>query len=491
MHFSRISAIGATGLLFGQYAYAAPTSRLQPRGSILDSLPGGINTGTCAAVNSFDTPEVQKSIWEGGNAAELLDSYLNQNGVKKWANEIYKEMFPGSAASNMDCSSPEVTVHCDYGKVECSKFGDANASGMFYILESAKNIHTYFRLYYEQLETLKDEIDDDVHKVFEDFKTADAVKKPVGVASIVGASFGFASALTAAAPPLSGVLATGSALTGVVQAIMGEKEPVETGKDAEAAVKKQVRETLEQGREWVKTVHGAIFGEGAGEIPESMTFKSDKKYSHVITSVLDGGQWLQNQVGTEVLPAFDEARRNFKQMAAFQLLRTLNNAFVHINDNVGNEAACVDDKNAVWDGKRCITLYHRKDNGDLLGGLNGPGEILWQAEPVGYGMDRFATYQNTLDCWESNKGAMGSTNFDGFTSGLPKCAFGMEVKKGRFFELSGDSYGGKQLKLDTNYPNFPESEPKYEVWPKTDCFTFGLKCDIPSDEEIIAKFDGE
>lgn len=377
------------------------------------------------------------------------------------------------------------------------EFDAAGAAGMHYVLNSMKNVHTYFKQYSEDIGNLSTYLRVDMTQTFSDFGTDEKVDKPMDMMSIVGTALGIGSEI-APNEAVAGGLGAASALLGVIKDLRGEEEPEDKGKNAEEVAMLMVDRMIIKAKQYVEDVRNAMFGvKGADQtkIPTAMKWNggvgAGQEYHPAITWALGDGLWLLDNP-TEGLDAkFTQVRIYFRQMVAVQVLRIMKGAFVIIDGNAKDEAKCLQDANAAWEKEKsyCYTMYHRDANGGLLGGIDGAAKLLWEPESAGgYGMDRLATYKNTIDCWESNGGAMGAANSNDITSGLPKCAFGMEVKKGPFFEFSEDGYDGKQIKLDQAYPNFPNGE-QHPAWPDTECRFLGTNpCVLPTEEQIDAKF---
>jgi hypothetical protein len=366
---------------------------------------------------------------------------------------------------------------------------------MWYVLESMKNLNTYLSQYQANLDSLEVQMISELEGVYMQFNTTDFKKESLDIGAIVGATLGFASAVTAPVAPASGAFGAASAFVGVVTSVTGKQEPVEIGKDTEYKLTQSVSAMIKNSREDVEKIRKAMFGlkdSNEQDIPQGMKWNNGggagKEWVHAITWVLGDGQWLLDRPAQDLTPKFAEMKLKLKQSVAFQLLRLLHGGFVIIDDHAKDEKKCLEDKNSAWDGgaSRCYTMYARDSNMKLLGGMNDPAHSLWESpDKGGFGMDRLATYKNTIDCWESNNANMNSADWNNLVDGLPKCFFGMEVKKGAFFEKDGYGYNGKQLLLDNDYMNFPNGE-KFPVWPQTKCTVsvFNGDCQPPTFEDI-------
>jgi len=119
MHFNLLSAASAAGLFAGQFAHAAPTAHLRKRDSAISAkLPAGIDIGKCDPVNMFNTPENRKINWVGANGWNLVESFIDQNGVEMWHQNIFKTMFPQDSSSDFSCITSQAA--CSFSK-SCSK----------------------------------------------------------------------------------------------------------------------------------------------------------------------------------------------------------------------------------------------------------------------------------------------------------------------------------------------------------------------------------
>jgi len=156
-------------------------------------------------------------------------------------------------------------------------------------------------------------------------------------------------------------------------------------------------------------------------------------------------------------------------MIAFQLVRRLYEAVVVINYE--NEEQCSKkDGNQAWDPyhKWCYGMMWTKD-GTLHGGINDHASPLWKSESDGgFGMDKLATYRNTYHCWVANNATVGNIVINDITpeTDLPRCFFGMEMKKGVWVDDNHDCWPGATLKLDLSFPNFPPGQESRTHWPQ-------------------------
>jgi hypothetical protein len=330
-------------------------------------------------------------------------------------------MFPQESAADFSCITTEAS--CSYSK-NCNEFKDAGSPGMHYVLTSLKNVHTYFRQYAEDIGNMSTYLRVDMQKTFKDFGTDEKIDKPMDAMSILAAAMGAASAAAGIVPgggpgkeAITTGLDTGSALLGFIKELRGEAEPEDVGKAAEEISKLMVDRMIIKGKEFVEDVRNAFFGvKGADQtkIPAAMKWNggtgAGQDYHNAVTWALGDGLWLLDNPTEGLGGKFDNVRKQFLQMTAFQVMRIMKGAFVIIDMNSVNEKKCLKDKNAAWDAEKqlCYTIFHRDSKGGLLGGINDGASLLWEStDKGGYGMDRLATYKNTIECWESHNGAMG------------------------------------------------------------------------------------
>lgn len=110
------------------------------------------------------------------------------------------------------------------------------------------------------------------------------------------------------------------------------------------------------------------------------------------------------------------------------------------------------------------------DWGNILGGMNDESAALWaKPEEDGLYMDKLTTYRNTLDCWLSNDANVGpiEPNADPKDIAVPKCFFGMEVKKGKWVDKES---GNHRIAMDETFPNIHGQPGARGYWPDCDAF---------------------
>ena len=147
--------------------------------------------------------------------------------------------------------------------------------------------------------------------------------------------------------------------------------------------------------------------------------------------------------------------------------------------------------NGYWDTNHnwCWNLWYIDDQGSLKGGLDEAGLPLWNK----YGMDKYWTYRNAWECWDNDpKATLKDTvpNSDPRDTTLPKCTFGMEIRKGKYYN---DGFNHLALELDQSgsFPNAPEGQKVPRWWPRRplgmECK--GRSCGIQDDSNSTLELD--
>ncbi|KAF1995500.1 hypothetical protein P154DRAFT_566680 [Amniculicola lignicola CBS 123094] len=504
---SKLSALCAAGLFAAQFATATPILRPRDGDSFAGKLPAGINRGKCGN-NLWDNKQARWDLWKDANGWELVDRYLDQNSgfapgwTEHWPSKIFRELF-NQDGTEMDCSGGD-DVNCDHHKT-CAEFEAVGWPGFFYILESLKNIYSYFNVYKDELETMRKKLERDIPVMVESLigGLAQQKAKEIKMKGIMFDSLGMAAELI----PNEGAATGVGAILGIAQMfdehINGEPPNLE--EDATKALRSMINFYVESMKREVNVARDAIFG-NADYVPsrenydpnrskfsnEFIEIPNDMKigkgvpgatdgWNHPITEVLGDGQWLSPHPSDDLSYFFQTTYLHIRQRLAVQILRQVHGAVMVINHGDDTREKCEGaGPNNQWDdapGRNWCYGIMWVENGDLKGGINGAAFPLWESYDAdaanslvsdtgskGFGMSKLETYRNILDCWYVNDanadGQMKPEFMQGETN-LPQCMFSMEVKKGNW----QGSCGPHHLVLDSGFKNFPTGVEGQTMWP--------------------------
>ncbi|KAF2261557.1 hypothetical protein CC78DRAFT_583560 [Lojkania enalia] len=361
--------------------------------------------------NDFTTEEKRLDIWRESNAGFIAEKYLQNNAYENWAHDMWKILFPERSPSQMSCVSE--WARCSIGTMPCSDFEATGWSGTFYIYVSLDNFDQFFQGYVQVIDWLRDDLTDDVGNIIAEFKAEPHEKEEsFNPFSILALILNIGAGTTVTNLAVTGTLGTLAAFSELISEI--NKKPGKIGKDMKNDMTKVLLEFCDADDDIPSEAN----------IPEAMKKDSYSSYTHALVKAMGDGQWLVDHP-TAGLP--DDAEHLRKLL----------------------------DPDKQW----CFGMMYLVDDGSLDGGINDLAYSLWD----NHGMDKLTTYRNAYDCWIMNPTASlkpSIMNNDPQDTSLPKCFFGMEIKKGEYFRPAG--YRRAWIKLDRNLPNYP-GEP--ETWP--------------------------
>ncbi|KAF2120320.1 hypothetical protein BDV96DRAFT_567053 [Lophiotrema nucula] len=513
--FGKLSALCAAGIIAAHLTSANPILTRRDGDGLAAKLPQGINRGKCAPVNNWDSTEQRKTLWTDANGWELVDRFLDQNSgfapgwTEHWGSRIYRELFP-TDGTKMDCDGHD-GAECDHNK-DCGAYAAAGWPGIFYVMESLSNIYSYFDAYNQELENLKAKLERDIPTMIDSLGANRDAAKQLPVGDILIFSMDLLSQLTEANPGVSGSLSALSAFTGLFQDKLNGEDPPDPAEAAEDALRNMITSIVGKMKNEVTIARDAIFGNAIyrpsrehydpktsefrnefTEIPDDMKFNrgapgTTDGWNHPITYVLGDGQWLSAHPAADLPVMFQDLYKQIRQRIAVELLKSTHGAVVVINEGDSSPENCANaGSNNQWDDapdrNYCYGIMW-VENGNLKGGINDAAYALWDnydamaANDVssegsrGFGMGRIETYRNILDCWHMNNGHNGNldANYLQAETGLPRCFFSMEVKKGNWVDDNDDCWTGKTLALDTGFLNFPSDSDDFKNkrthWPQ-------------------------
>ncbi|KAF2111111.1 hypothetical protein BDV96DRAFT_603243 [Lophiotrema nucula] len=512
---SRVSAFCVTGLLLIHLATSTPILDTRGDNLLASRLPKDIKPGKCPERNDWSTPESRRQQFNDGNAWELADRYLDLNdgdggNAKKWASNMYAAAFSQNAISDFDCSTWQ--SKCDV-PASCEDFAKVGWPGVFHITKSLSNLFTYLHRHWELADQMREKLKDDVPRMIESFGVEAEEAPAIGFGTILSGSLAIGGTLSAANPLLSGMFGVAGAIGSMYEDKLNGLSPEPFNPDdVEATLKEMIDHYCDILQRSSTEIRNAVFGVEAElgdkkypdefrDIPREMQLaggdpNGKDPWNHAITYVIGDGQWLVDEPAKGLEAQFQETYKRTRQMLALALLRLGKGAVVVINERDGDDQSgefCNSQQNNVWDPneKFCFGMMWLKD-GRLMGGINDPAYQLWdqwtgasesfegvRSAQSGFGLDKLETYRNILDCWRSNDANMAAPQLDVSQPGtpLPRCLFSMEVKKGGWLDTKKGCYVGKNLILDTNFPNFPKDSDDQKnrryAWPapKADCET--------------------
>lgn len=168
------------------------------------------------------------------------------------------------------------------------------------------------------------------------------------------------------------------------------------------------------------------------------------------------------------------------------MARRFKGAYVVIRDDLPRDKCT--NKNNVWDrqGSRCldVLVHWPRPAGEIKGST--AIETAWNS----WGMNKFDTLRNAVDCWESNGGKVGKpesklgTWVDAASS---QCFFAMPVLKGNW---TGEEFG--MIWLAGNFVG--QEDDLGRAWPAEKCSNYNkaqLRFNIHAKTFACAKFDEE
>ncbi|CAI6342511.1 unnamed protein product [Periconia digitata] len=439
-------------------------------------LDPGMNKGKC---NDLSWDENRKKIWDSGNGKEFLDAWIDKNdkghgATNGWPQSLYSSIFPSADQSGMSCIS--YGADCDI-EGDCKAFQDKGNAGAFYILKSVKNFHLYLAEYEKRTDWLRGKLLTDVDTIAHDF----AVPAPKAGSLLISTAMAGSLGIAATGLGAIGPQAPAMAIAGSMVSIFGPKieamnpPPEDRNGDTTRMLQSWINSTVDAMADEVKTVRRAVFGGPGGnqytEINDIYKVK-DYKSKHPITAVFGDGRWLNENPTAGLEDFFNKAYSSARQILAFNALKSSYDTHVIINERDNDEKKCNEMKNNVWDKDAkpypyCYGMMWLDGKGQLKGGINERAEPLWDI----YGLDKLKTYRNIFDCWHKNSGEPGKldTNNKDDTTGLQRCTFSMDLKKGSWVDDNNDCYGGATIALDTGFLNFPVASDDYQKkrtnWP--------------------------